>query len=53
MVRIASNQPGNEAVLAADAGDMGIYAGNSYRSVTFELANYNPFRFGARVKYAG
>ena len=53
VVRIASNQPGNEAVLAADAGDMGIYAGNSYRSVTFELANYNPFRFGARVKYAG
>lgn len=28
------------------------YAGIPYRSVTFELANYNPFRFGARVKYA-
>ena len=30
---------------------MGIYAGNSYRSVTYELANYNPFRFGARATY--
>lgn len=28
------------------------YAGIPYRSVTFELANYNPFRFGARVNYA-
>ena len=52
VVRIASNVPGRDAVLSED--DNGVnneYGGNSYRSVTFELANYNPFRFGARLKY--
>lgn len=56
VVRIASNQPGYPAVSTSNPDDTnGIstdYGGNSYRSVTFELANYNPFRFGARVKYA-
>lgn len=53
VVRIASNLPGYEAVSTNnpdDRGDDGKYGGYSYRSVTFELANYNPFRFGARVK---
>ena len=52
VVRIASNVPGRDAVLSED--DNGVnneYGGNSHRSVTFELANYNPFRFGARLKY--
>ena len=56
VVRIASNQPGYPAVSTSnpdDRGTDGYYGGNSYRSVTFELANYNPFRFGARVDYAG
>ena len=55
VVRIASNQPGYPAVSTSepdDRGDDGLYGGNSYRSVTFELANYNPFRFWARVNYA-
>jgi len=55
VVRIASNQQNLPPVLSkdADAADPSMYGGNFYRSVTFELANYNPFRFGARVKYAG
>lgn len=53
VVRIASNVPGRDAVLPKDGNDNNDrgYGGNSYRSVTFELANYNPFRFGARLKY--
>ena len=47
VVRIASNVPGRDAVLGDDNGSDGKYGGDSYRSVTFELANYNPFRFGA------
>lgn len=51
VIRIASNRVGIEAVLEEDADTDGNYAGNAYRSVTFELANYNPFRFGARLNY--
>lgn len=51
VVRIASNLHGNQAVMPDNANELGYYKGNEYRSVTFELANYNPFRFGARVKY--
>lgn len=51
VIRIASNRTDIEAVLKDDALLDGTYAGNAYRSVTFELANYNPFRFGARLKY--
>lgn len=50
VVRIASNKSDVPAVITEDNVD-GLYSGNSYRSVTFELANYNPFRFGARVVY--
>lgn len=49
VVRIASNQSGSPSALPAG----GTYKGNSYRSVTFELANYNPFRFAARVNDLG
>lgn len=49
VVRIASNLPETPAVLDEDAGGDGKYAGNSYRSAIFELANYNPFRFAARL----
>ena len=52
VIRIASNRNGVEAVLKDDASPDGTYAGNAYRSVTFELANYNPFRFGTRLDYA-
>lgn len=50
VVRISSNQQGSPS---AWPGNSGTYAGNSYRSVTFELANYNPFRFAARVNDVG
>lgn len=62
VIRIASNLRSYQAVCHgqtwngetlpnnANAVD-GSYIGYEYRSVTFELANYNPFRFGARVKY--
>lgn len=45
VVRIASNQSGEKSVWNSSSN----YAGNTYRSVTFELANYNPFRFHATV----
>lgn len=48
VVRIASNQQGLPSVY-----DRSMYTGNSYRSVTFELANYNPFRFAAQVNGTG
>lgn len=50
VVRISSNQQDSPS---AWPGNSGTYAGNSYRSVTFELANYNPFRFAARVNDVG
>ena len=40
VVRIASNHPASPSVKGS-----GDYTGNTYRSVTFELANYAPFRF--------
>ncbi|MBS7197862.1 MAG: hypothetical protein KH111_07005 [Bacteroidales bacterium] len=49
VVRIASNQHGSPAVLGEHRGDDGMYGGNAYRSVTFELANNNPFRFSAQL----
>lgn len=53
VIRIASNLRSYPAVMDAngDGTTENLYIGNEYRSVTFELANYNPFRFGARVKY--
>lgn len=56
VVRIASNLNTKPAVLAdnAEGGAAGgLYIGETYRSVIFELANYHPFRFAARVNYDG
>lgn len=53
VVRISSNQSSSKPILPINAGTDGNYGGNSYRSVTFELANYNPFRFAARVNGVG
>lgn len=52
VVRIASNLHSYPAIIPDNGDAQGYYKGNEYRSVTFELANYNPFRFGARVNYA-
>jgi hypothetical protein len=53
VVRIASNQKGSPTVKDASKE----YNGMTFRSVTFELANYRPFRFAAQVngegKYVG
>ena len=51
VVRMASNQHGSPSGLPSNNG--ADYTGNTYRSVTFELANYNPFRFAARVNDIG
>lgn len=53
VVRISSNQSTSKPILPQNVGTDGNYGGNSYRSVTFELANYNPFRFAARVNGTG
>lgn len=53
VVRIASNLKTWNKVEGADVDvNTGMYDGKIYRSTTFEVYNYNPFRFGARVKYA-
>jgi hypothetical protein len=49
VVRISSNQPGNNSVLNGSED----YSGNTYRSVIFELATYRPFRFAATVNGVG
>lgn len=46
VVRIASNQKGSPQVKDASQE----YDGMTFRSVTFELANYRPFRFAAQIK---
>lgn len=46
VVRIASNQNGSPSVI--NASDE--YNGMTFRSVTFELANYRPFRFAAQIR---
>ena len=51
VVRIASNITSNPSILPANGGAM--YAGNSYRSMIFELATYQPFHFAARVNGLG
>lgn len=51
VVRMASNQHGSPSGLPSNNGAE--YTGNTYRSVTFELANYHPFRFAARVDDIG
>lgn len=49
VIRIASNQQGSASV--KDGG--GLYNGMTFRSKTFELANYRPFRFAAQVNGEG
>ncbi len=49
VVRIASNQTGSPTVKNASVN----YSGQTFRSVTFELANYSPFRFAAQVNGRG
>ena len=46
VVRIASNQKGSPQVKDGSQE----YDGMTFRSVTFELANYRPFRFAAQIK---
>lgn len=49
IVRVASNQIGSVQVKDNSAE----YNGRTFRSVTFELANYRPFRFAAQVNDEG
>lgn len=51
VVRIASNQYNSPAIWPVNEDSNGNYAGTTYRSVIFELANYRPFRFAAQVQY--
>ena len=46
VVRIASNQKDSPSVKDASKE----YNGMTFRSVTFELANYRPFRFAAQIR---
>lgn len=46
VVRIASNQVGSPKVRNAEE----TYNSKTFRSVTFEFANYRPFRFAAQLK---
>lgn len=48
VVRFASNQKGSPSAFTTEN-----YAGNTYRSRIFELANYRPFRFAATVNNEG
>ena len=50
VVRIASN---NTQSNSAIPGVTTPYAGNTYRSVIFELANYRPFHFAAQINGEG
>lgn len=45
VVRIASNQDGSVSIKG-----LGNYNGGVYRSIVFELANYNPFTFNSSIK---
>lgn len=49
IVRIASNQNNSPSVISNRFS----YTGNTFRSTTFELANYRPFRFAAQVNGTG
>lgn len=51
VVRIASNQVESASGLPENGGAK--YEGQTYRSATFELANYNPFRFSAQINGEG
>ncbi len=47
IIRISSNHIGSPSPWG------GNYAGNGYRSIIFELANYHPFHFNAKVNGIG
>ncbi len=54
VVRISSNQIGEQSLVPGNAENYGgsdpeNLNARSYRSFTFELANYNPFRFAAHM----
>ena len=49
VIRVASNHEGLESVL----NPSGTYAAGEYRDLIFELANYAPFRFNAKVNGVG
>lgn len=49
VVRIASNQAGSISVIDPSQ----TYSGQTFRSVTFELANFHPFRFAAQINDSG
>ena len=49
VVRVASNQKNSESVINENNN----YNGQTFRSVTFELANYRPFRFAAQINGSG
>lgn len=45
VVRISSNQNGSVSIKGSEN-----YSGDVYRSIVFELANYNPFTFSSNIK---
>ena len=51
VVRIASNNKQSVSGLPSNNG--ALYTGNTYRSVTFEMANYRPYRFAAKFDSDG
>lgn len=51
VIRISSNQRNSDSAHPAKEGQN--YEGNSYRSTIFELSNYRPFRFAAKVNGEG
>ena len=54
VVRVASNNSQSDSALPLSPGQSAQpYAGQSYRSVIFELANYYPFHFAAQVNGQG
>lgn len=61
MIRLASNASRSPAVIQKngtattmdDGSVVYFYKGNSYRSFTFDLFNFDPFRFSARVVAGG
>ncbi|MBR4088124.1 MAG: hypothetical protein IKK19_02325 [Bacteroidales bacterium] len=51
VIRISSNHPGSASAFSNDPSDK--YNGNSFRSIIFELANYHPFHFNAKINGTG
>lgn len=47
VIRVASNNKNSVSGLPTNGG--ALYTGNTYRSITFELANYRPFEFASTL----